>query len=205
MSKVSRKIALFGLLGLFALGGLAIGQVRIADGSRPTGLKPLDATEFKKIRETWPRITKIHANRLGLERINAHRNKQGRAPLEVSIVRPIGHQAESSIVGTTMSVQAATPNFELLGELPDSIDNSQSAIFPPIGDQMYLNACLPFATTYYQLSYMQALVRDPQSLTLYSPKWTYNMINGGSTEVHIPPTPTISSRSTAPRPGRVPL
>ena len=177
MSKVSRKIALFGFLGIFCLGGFAADQ-KIADGSRPTGLKPIDAAQYQKIRETWPSVTKVHANQLGLERINAHRALQGKPALEVSTVKAIGQEIESSIVGTRMSVQAALPNAELLGQLPDSIDNSLRTFFPPIGDQGYLNACLPFATTYYQLSYMSALVGNPQFL--YSPKWTYNMINGGA-------------------------
>ena len=180
MSKVSRKIALFGFLGIFCLGGFAADQ-KIADGSRPTGLKPIDAAQYQKIRETWPRVTKVHANQLGLERINAHRALQGKPALEVSTVKAIGQEIESSIVGTRMSVQAALPNAELLGQLPTSVDNSLPPMpFPPVGDQGYLNACLPFATTYYQLSYMSALMRVPQTLTLYSPKWTYNMINGGA-------------------------
>ena len=178
MSKVSRKIALFGLAGFFCLGGLAAGQ-QIADGTRPTGLKPIDAVQFKKIRETWPRVNRVHVNRLGLERINAYRAKQGKPSLEVSSVKAIGREIEGSIPGPTMSIQTAAANPELLGQLPDSIDNSHETFFPPIGDQENLNACLPFATTYYQLSYMEALVREPQTLSLYSPKWTYNMINGG--------------------------
>ena len=181
MSEVSRKIALIGLLGFFCFGGYALSQVKITDGHRPTGLKPIDAAQFQKIRETWPRIKKVHANRLGLERINAHRAKQGREVFEPGFIKPIGQEIESAIEGPgRMSIQAVSPNLELLGQLPSAVDNSSLGIFPPIGDRGYRNSCLAFATTYYQLSHMSALARTPQNLIIYSPKWTYNMINWGN-------------------------
>ncbi len=181
MFKVSRRVALFGLLGIFCIGGFAAGQ-KIADGSRPTGLKPIDSSQYQKIRETWPRVKKVHPNRLGLERINAYRAKQGQAAFRPTVLMPIGQEVESAIEGLKLSAQAALPNPELSGALPSSVDNSIQSFFPPIGDQGSLNSCLPFATTHYQLSYMSALVREPQTLVLYSPKWTYNMINGGQDE-----------------------
>ncbi|PWB78987.1 MAG: hypothetical protein C3F08_07645 [Candidatus Methylomirabilota bacterium] len=178
MAKVSKATAILGILSIISLAGLSADK-QIADGSKRTGLKPIDAAQFKTIRDNWPRVKMVHANRLGLERINAHRAKQGKEALKPSLVKPIGQELESTIEGSGVSIQATFPNMELLGELPDSVDNSTQTFFPPIGDQGELNSCLPFATTYYQLSYMSALVREPQVLTVYSPKWTYNMINGG--------------------------
>jgi hypothetical protein len=179
MSKVSQKIALFGLLGLFCLSGFAAAQIKFADGTRPTGLKPLDAAQLMKIRENWPRIDRIHLNPLGFERINAHRAKKGSAALAPGLVRPLGREVEGAIAGPGISLQASAFDPLVLENLPPVVDNSLAAFFPPITDQGYLNSCLAFASTYYQLSYMSALLREPQTLVAYSPKWTYNMTNEG--------------------------
>jgi hypothetical protein len=64
--------------------------------------------------------------------------------------------------------------------LPLSVDNSISPAFPPIGDQGTLNSCIAWATTYYQLSYEYSLASGNN--TVFSPKWTYNLINGGKGE-----------------------
>lgn len=69
--------------------------------------------------------------------------------------------------------------------LPAAVDNSTSQYFPPIRSQGSLGSCVCFATTYYQATYMNALanglnVRDTLNTNKFSPKWTYNLINGGA-------------------------
>jgi hypothetical protein len=112
MPKVSQKIALVGLLGLFGLVSFAAAQVptRIADGSRPKGFRPLDAVQLKKIRETWPRIDKIHLNERGLERINRYRAKMGKAALEAGSVRPLGRELASPSPTTPRSSITCLPS-----------------------------------------------------------------------------------------------
>lgn len=66
--------------------------------------------------------------------------------------------------------------------LPDSIDLSTSPCFPTIGDQGSLGSCTSFASTYYQYSYeVNKLnnVTSTEDRVIYSPKWTYNLVNGG--------------------------
>lgn len=72
--------------------------------------------------------------------------------------------------------------------LPKSVDLSKSPCFPPIGNQKDLGACCSFATTYYQFSYEVNKLNNVSSKSqqiVYSPKWTYNLVNcgmnGGST------------------------
>jgi hypothetical protein len=184
MSKVSKIIAFTGLVGLFGLSGLTADQ-RIADPSRKTGLKPIDEAQIREIRENWPRISRVHLNQLGLERINAERAKKGKGRLDPKAARPVGQELESAVLKSGVLIQAAAPDPEIIADLPPSVDNSLLQYFPPIRDQGWLNACAAFATTYTQFSYMTAFQRgldirnDLDNTNKYSPKWTYNMVNGG--------------------------
>lgn len=66
--------------------------------------------------------------------------------------------------------------------LPSSVDLSDSVYFPPIGDQGYLGSCASFATTYYQFTYevnKMNGITNKESMVIYSPKWTYNLVNRG--------------------------
>jgi C1A family cysteine protease len=68
--------------------------------------------------------------------------------------------------------------------LPTQIDNSTSVAFPPIGDQGSQASSVAFASTYYQLSYeycRQSSNCDNknQQQAIFSPAWTYNLLNGG--------------------------
>ena len=184
MAKVSKKIALLGILAFFSLGGFAADK-QIADPSRPTGLKPIDAVQMKHIKQNWPRVKKVHLNKLGLERINAVKAKRGKTLLDPSTVRPVGHELESAVEKSGVSVQAIALDAEILADLPTIVDNSELQYFPPIRDQGWLNSCAPFATTYTQFSYMTAfqkgsdITNDSDNTNKYSPKWTYNMVNRG--------------------------
>lgn len=65
--------------------------------------------------------------------------------------------------------------------LPASTDLSLNPAFPPIGDQGDYNSCVAWATTYYTFTYMDHEEKGIASTydNAYSPRWTYNMINGG--------------------------
>jgi len=66
--------------------------------------------------------------------------------------------------------------------LPAKVDNSQSRFFPEIGDQGRLGSCASWAQTYYQFTYTmnKALNRPSTPENCFSPKWTYNLVNGGT-------------------------
>ena len=63
------------------------------------------------------------------------------------------------------------------------VDLSNDPCFPQVlGDQGNSNACVAFATTYYQFSYEVNKLNGVTSVAnqvIYSPKCTYNQINNG--------------------------
>ena len=70
---------------------------------------------------------------------------------------------------------------DILRSMPSSFDISTHSAFPPIGNQGNIKSCASWATTYYTYTYM---VHKAKNITTtynnsYSPRWTYNLINGG--------------------------
>jgi C1A family cysteine protease len=172
---------------LLLLGG-PLGPRPAEDPPHRTGLIPPTAEEMAELRATGPRISRIHLNRIGLGRVNAVRKAKGLSPLDPSAVRPIGRELELAVPGpgAEVSAQRYGGDIEMAASLPVAVDNSTLKYFPPIRDQGLLGSCVAFATTYTQLSYMNAIQRDldisdpAADAGKLSPKWTYNMINDGS-------------------------
>lgn len=154
----------------------------------PKGLIPLTAEENAEILRTWPQVVKVNLNWLGFERINRVRAAKGEPALDPNLVRPVGREVESAVGGRAASLQSYAADSALAFDLPVKVDNSTLKYFPPIRSQGSLGSCASFATTYTQLSYMTAFQRDldirngADNTNKYSPKWTYNMINGGQDE-----------------------
>ncbi len=93
----------------------------------------------------------------------------------------------------TKKVAAVTSNTVTALTLPHVIDNSKLKYFPPIGNQGSLGSCAAFATTYYVMTYTTAMARDWDvkaggSSMIFSPKWSYNLANGGSNNGSAPST-----------------
>jgi hypothetical protein len=185
VSQITIRAGLLGLIGLFILNGSAAQENRDS-ANHATGLIPLDAAQIGKIVSSWPRITRVGINHLGFDRVNEVRSKKGKTPLDSLLVKPVGGEVESAPAVLGTAAQPAAANENLAGDLPVSVDNSLLRFFPPIRSQGSLGSCASFATTYTQLSYMTAFqrnldIRDPADNTnKYSPKWTYNMVNGGA-------------------------
>ncbi len=183
MLKTLAKYALLAAVGIAALGGLA-GQDPAGAPVNRTGLVPLTDEEFAEISRTWPRVTRVHLNWLGLERVNAVRERAGKTRLDPASARPVGREFDSA-VGERVAAQDLGAPAELAADLPVNVDNSTLKYFPPVRSQNPLGSCAAFSTTYYQLSYMTAFQRDldirstTDNTNKYSPKWTYNMVNGG--------------------------
>ncbi len=185
--KIAVRATILVLGGLFiAGGGGPAAQDREAGAPPATGLIPLDASEVERIISAWPRITRVGLNPLGFERVNEVRARRGRPALDPRVVEPIGFETRGFLDVPGAAVLAAAPNDLLAGDLPVSVDNSLLRHFPPIRSQGSLGACVAFATTYTQLSHMTAFqrnldIRSPSDNTnKYSPKWTYNLVNGGT-------------------------
>ena len=179
------KISIIGLVGLLVL-AVPAAQDTEADLPRATGLIPLDAEEIAWIVSNWPRITRVGLNRLGYERVNEVRARKGRPGLDPAVVEPVGGEVRSFLDVPGAAVLSASANDLLAADMPISVDNSQLRYFPPIRSQGMVGSCVSFASAYYQLSYMTAFqrnldIRDPSDNTnKYSPKWSYNMVNGGT-------------------------
>ena len=126
------------------------------------------------------KVRRVHPNALAWQRINERRAQKGLAPLnqgEMKVV-PLGKELE--LEEGAAPADAGPPPMTA-----GSVDNSALQYFPPIRDQGNLGSCAAFSTTYYQMTYMTALARGWDAQTggdsnRFSPKWTYNMANGGS-------------------------
>jgi C1A family cysteine protease/PKD repeat protein len=148
-----------------------------------TGARRPTATQWAWGEENLVRTRDVKLNRLGLERVNAHRRGFGQRPLEhteIEVVatgaEAIGAKATTGTSGGTVALASVT--------LPTGVDNSLLKYFPPIRSQGSLGSCAQFAAVYYTLTHMTALARNWDAKgggdTLrFSPKWTYNMVNGG--------------------------
>jgi PKD repeat protein/C1A family cysteine protease len=153
-----------------------------------TGLPELTPQEREWQNQHQLRVKKVKLNRLGLQRINRYRAKQGRRQLTQSdlTVVPSGKEVVGAIGDrqSLASPMTSTASDVPAAGLPDSVDNSALKYFPPIRSQGSLNSCGAFSGTYYAMTYMYAMANDLDAKTggttcQLSPKWTYNMLNGG--------------------------
>ncbi len=91
---------------------------------------------------------------------------------------------KSSFVSAALAAGLLLPSV-LNAQLPSSVDNSQLPWFPPIRTQGDVGSCACFSSTYYTMTYMTARARgwdvrnNSDNTNKFSPKFTYNMINGG--------------------------
>jgi len=153
-------------------------QFRLPDGDVVgTGVKRPDAEQWAWGEEHMVKAAHVKLNGLGLGRVNANRHARGQTLLDASQVdvAPLGAEAQSS--GTDLTASGMT-------SLPSYVDNSTLPYFPPIRSQGSLGSCAQFSAVYYTLTHMTALARNWDAKSggdsyRFSPKWTYNMLNGG--------------------------
>jgi PKD repeat protein len=152
-----------------------------------TGLPELTKEELEWQNKHMKRVKKVKLNKLGLKRLNNWRKKKslrGLTEEEVGVV-PIGEEVEG-VIGEPEAMQSEDSSFSgsPKGGLPPYVDNSMLNYFPPIRSQGSLPSCGVFSGTYYTMTHMFALARDLDAKNggddlRFSPKWTYNMVNGG--------------------------
>ncbi|WP_374029865.1 C1 family peptidase [Bdellovibrio bacteriovorus] len=140
------------------------------------GLKEMTKEENQKLHKR--KIKKVRPNRLGVERVNKERRARGEAPIAENPSLPELEVEETN--GATSSGDMAQAT---LGSAPAQVDNSNLPAFPAIANQGSIGSCVGFASTYYMMSHEVCLTlgcdNKTQRARVYSPKWTYNMINGG--------------------------
>lgn len=126
-------------------------------------------------RKTMYKTIGAKLNKLAISRINEERTKNG-----IEILYP--NNIDLAEIGEeALTIEASS----MSNILPSYVDNSKLKYFPPIRSQGSLGSCACFSTTYYQMTYMTAMIRDFDAKNggdafRFSPKWTYNMLNEGS-------------------------
>jgi C1A family cysteine protease len=142
-----------------------------------TGAKRPNSEQWAWGEQHMVKAGHVKLNALGLTRVNLHRKDRGQEPLDASQVEvvPLGAEAQTTGAFQTTSTPAALPGY---------VDNSALPYFPPIRSQGSLGSCAQFSSVYYTMTYMTALARNLDAKSggdsyRFSPKWTYNMLNGG--------------------------
>jgi C1A family cysteine protease len=125
----------------------------------------------------------VPLNPLGLERVNSVRKARRQPLLRVATQPSTGAVAKDA--SPVPSVSSSDAPVALAADLPTGVDNSTLKFFPPIRNQGALGSCAQFAAVYYTLTHMTAMARDWDAKNggdqvRFSPKWTYNMLNGGN-------------------------
>ena len=97
----------------------------------------------------------------------------------------LGCNIDDNILDSNDEVQTDTMNVPYERDtLPTLVDLSTDSAFPPIGNQGGIGSCVAWATTYYTYTYMVHYRKGITSTAsnAYSPRWTYNLTNGGLDE-----------------------
>jgi C1A family cysteine protease/chitodextrinase len=141
------------------------------------GLKEFSAQEKEKLHKK--RVKKVKPNRLFIERKNKELREKGKPEIDPDSGAPIDDDVELEEKNSATISAGET----LLAETPAFVDNSKLPSFPPVISQGQEGSCVAFATTYFQMSHEYCLVRgcsnSAGSNTIFSPRWTYNLINYG--------------------------
>jgi len=142
-----------------------------------TGAKRPNAEQWAWGEQHMIKASHVKFNALGLARVNGARGTRGQQSLDASQVElaPLGAEAQVTSADQSASAPAALPAY---------VDNSTLAYFPPVRSQGSLGSCAQFSSVYYTMTYMTALARNWDAKSggdsyRFSPKWTYNMVNGG--------------------------
>ncbi len=159
--------------------------------SNSTGLKEPTAEGLKWINENMIKTENVKLNELGLERINKERKLKKLDKLSSDLIVKEGSEVSGSVSNSIMAegnggISASSSYSTAAATLVSSVDNSELPAFPPIRSQAGIGSCTSFATTYYQMTYTVAksygwnTKDNTNDSNKFSPKWTYNFINGGS-------------------------
>jgi len=154
------------------------------DDPHMTGLPEITQSELEWQNKHMIRVNKVNLNRIGFERINNWRVQKGLMPLREEDAEVVEKGKEVTGIVGELAPEAISGSEPPQADLPPYIDNSILKYFPPIRSQGSLPSCGVFSGTYYAMTYMYAFIRDLDAKNgvnslVFSPKWTYNMVNGG--------------------------
>lgn len=166
---------------IFGFGFAGTGFCKEDNDPHMTGLPEFTPQELQWQNKHQLRVKKVKLNPLGLSRVNEARQAKGLNKLtedEADVVE-LGQEIEAAVGAIPdISGDQSAPG------LPATVDNSTLKFFPPIRSQGSFGSCGVYSGTYYTMTYMYALARDLDAKNggdefRFSPKWTYNMVNGG--------------------------
>ena len=152
-------------------------------GEYAFGLKYPSAAEQTYLERNVPSAENIGLNSLAIQR-GAKAASNGTL---AAAGHPVTFGSEVSSATHKKEGSMAAPKGEDGGlQLPIAIDNSKLPCFPPITSQGRLGSCASFSMTYYAASHNTGHVRNAtsggDSARIFSPKWTYTMVNGGNND-----------------------
>jgi C1A family cysteine protease len=166
-------IAVTGLQLLFINADDLTPEERGFKGALPPTAEHIRESEKRKIKE-------VRLNRLGLERVNQERKNRHMPDLPSSVL----NQKEILLESESASAVSDGATGGTASAIPAQVDNSQLASFPSIGNQGAESSCVTWASTYYMMSHEVCLALGCDNKVakahVFSPRWTYNMINSGN-------------------------
>src|SRR5690242_20681188 len=168
-----KKVSLFLLLA-----SAMIGAEKLQADVGATGLIPLTQEQLQEIQQTWPQIVGVRPNTVGVNRIQNYLQSNGMAAATDLTPADPNEEMITVVGNNTLQTFSDAPT-----ALPTSVNNSTLPSFPPIGDQQSEGSCVGFGSTYYQATHEVGLLNGYNNKTsntnVLSPKWTYNLLNGG--------------------------
>jgi hypothetical protein len=149
-----------------------------------TGLILSDPATIAAERAATPCLLAVRPNALRRQRALAEAQARGQ-PVPAITAWPEAQTVLRAQAGTKASAAAQMKAEAQAAASVSVVDNSLLAAFPPIRTQDSLNACVPFSVVYYALTYEVALAKGWDAKNggdafRFSPKWAYNLVNGGS-------------------------
>jgi C1A family cysteine protease len=136
--------------------------------------------DLDKAKQELPEITHINLNKLGHIRLRKHLSSYNVPTSSFDDTAPEFETLKGGTYLPEEDIQAYTN----AATLPSLVNNSLLPSFPPIGNQGNLNSCVAWASTYYLGSHELGLLNGSNNKTgnlgILSPKWTYNLLNGGN-------------------------
>lgn len=180
----SGKVSVAAFSFCLIIGNCQIGwSAPVADKDpHATGLKPFTPEQEIQFKKEHLHIKNVRPNKMSLERVNKERAGKHLSALDSSLTAPEGADIEAApLSATTTSTISGSAT---LSAIPTGVDNSKNPWFPPVRSQGSIGSCVAWALTYYQMTYMNAMaknitVNNGDNTQIFSPKWTYNMINFG--------------------------
>jgi PKD repeat protein len=183
ISATSLKKTWAGVLAAVFIFGFGFAWTGFCDDNAPymTGLPEFTPQELQWQNKHQLRVKKVKLNPLGLSRVNEARIAKGLNILtrDDAGVVSFGEELEAAVGATPDTAEEPSQP-----GLPAAVDNSTLKYFPPIRSQGSFGSCGVYSGTYYAMTYMYALLHDLDAKSggdefCFSPKWTYNMVNGG--------------------------